>query len=127
MDDKEHARFVALCGMMTSHHDGEVLTAARMANKFLADRKLTWADVLASGGACREEPRAERRHREQAEHQRMAQEALYSAHYVPSQRERTFLEQMLTWRQPTEKQMEWLRSIYERATEPPPQRYRHAG
>lgn len=124
MDDKEHSRFVALCGMMTSHHDGEVLTAARMANKFLAERKLTWADVLSP---TRKEEAPRSANRGMPAHQRMAQEALYSSHYVPTQRERTFLEEMLRWNHPTEKQMEWLRNIYERATEPPPQRYKRAG
>jgi hypothetical protein len=42
-------RFVKLCGLLTSEHDGERATAARMASDLLRRHKLTWADVLRPG------------------------------------------------------------------------------
>jgi hypothetical protein len=39
-------RFVKLCGLLTSEHDGERATAARMASDLLRQHRLTWAEVL---------------------------------------------------------------------------------
>lgn len=47
MDRDTLDRIVKLLGMTGSDQDGEALNAVRAANKFLADRKLTWAGVFA--------------------------------------------------------------------------------
>lgn len=38
-------KFRKVCGLLTSEHDGERATAARMATDILKQRGLTWADV----------------------------------------------------------------------------------
>ena len=40
-------RLAKLLGMLGSDHDGEVLNAARMADRVLRETGLTWADVIA--------------------------------------------------------------------------------
>lgn len=40
------AMLAKLIGMTGSAHDGEALTAVRMANAYLQKHKLTWAEVL---------------------------------------------------------------------------------
>jgi hypothetical protein len=39
-------RLTKLCGLLTSEHDGERATAARMASDLLRAHRLTWAEVL---------------------------------------------------------------------------------
>lgn len=46
MDAKDHKRMIALLGMLGSNHDGEVLNAARLAQRFLGEEGLTWEEYL---------------------------------------------------------------------------------
>lgn len=46
LSEGELARFIKLCGMMGSAHAGERDAAVGKVNAFLAEHKLTWADVL---------------------------------------------------------------------------------
>ena len=48
MDRYTADRLAKLLGMTGSDQDGEALSAIRMANKVLADAKLTWAQIFAS-------------------------------------------------------------------------------
>lgn len=41
-----HTRLAQLMGMTGSVHDGEAINALRLANKWLAEHKLTWAELL---------------------------------------------------------------------------------
>jgi hypothetical protein len=56
IDAKQQKLFVSLCGMMTSAHDGEVLTAARKATRMLQQNKLSWADVISFAGKTEADP-----------------------------------------------------------------------
>jgi hypothetical protein len=51
----DRARFTKLCMMFTSPHEGEQINALRMANKMLADAKLSWAEAL-NGPASQPSP-----------------------------------------------------------------------
>jgi hypothetical protein len=42
----DYDRFVRVIAMVGSAHDGEALTAARLAERLLHDGGLTWADLL---------------------------------------------------------------------------------
>lgn len=39
-------KFIKVCGMMTSTHDGEALSAVRRANAMLKDAGMTWEQAL---------------------------------------------------------------------------------
>jgi hypothetical protein len=45
-------RLVKLCGLLTSDHDGERATAARMATDLLRQHRLTWRELLTTQGPC---------------------------------------------------------------------------
>ena len=42
----DRGRFIRVCGMLDSEHDGEVVAAARQATKMLRDAGITWREVL---------------------------------------------------------------------------------
>jgi hypothetical protein len=44
----ERERLARLLGMVGSAHDGEALNAARLADRFVRERGLTWPDVIAA-------------------------------------------------------------------------------
>jgi len=46
-------RLIKLCGLLTSEHDGERATAARMASDVLRQNRLTWRELLMAEGPCR--------------------------------------------------------------------------
>ena len=46
LDEADLKRLIALCGRLGSDHDGERANAARIVSRFLAERDLTWEDVL---------------------------------------------------------------------------------
>lgn len=46
LDQRDRERLIKLLGMIGSSADGEALNAARLANKLVQDRGLTWAAVL---------------------------------------------------------------------------------
>ena len=53
-------RLIKLLGMLGSAHDGEALTAARLADRLVRDQlKLTWGEVIPSPAtrSCAPEPR----------------------------------------------------------------------
>lgn len=61
-------RLIQLLGMLGSAHDGEVLNAGRLAQRFISDHKLTWEEIVnssattqtgAANRAAREEGRQE--------------------------------------------------------------------
>lgn len=54
-------RFAKVCARLASTHDGEVLTAARLACGMLKDARLSWEQVLAQPkGRAAKEPRPAR-------------------------------------------------------------------
>jgi hypothetical protein len=46
LTQKELERLTKLCGLFSSHHPGEVASAAVKADQFLRERGLGWPDVL---------------------------------------------------------------------------------
>jgi hypothetical protein len=93
----EHLRkLLAMCG---STHDGEVLNAARLADRFVRQLGITWDDVLVQPLAGWE-PMAHAC-REQADR------------LTP--RERDFITNIAKLRRPpTDRQLKWLQGIFER-------------
>ena len=109
------ARLTKLLGMIGSAHDGEALNAARLADKLVREAGLTWANVIGTANAspatdlcavaraCIEIP----------------QSGVRLTFY-----ERRFLTDLPRFRHPTEKQIDWLNNLLDRAREyasrPPP-------
>jgi hypothetical protein len=88
-----------LLGMLGSDHDGEIANAGRAAHEFIRRFGLTWRDVLADPPA---------------DWQSMALQVRAHRHML-SPRESDFINNISRLRrQPTDKQLEWLISIYER-------------
>jgi hypothetical protein len=46
INPKLATQITQLVGMFSSHHDGEVINAARIADRLLRDCGLTWADII---------------------------------------------------------------------------------
>jgi hypothetical protein len=58
LDPRDRDKLIKLLGMIGSSADGEALNAARLANKLVVDRGLTWGQVLAINGAAPVWPQA---------------------------------------------------------------------
>lgn len=117
LEGKDRDRLVALLGMTGSDGDGEALNAVRLANKFLKDRKITWADVIGGIQIVERTVTAtapQKKKTTSKQHQDMAHEIMdaYGGDLKP--KEYSFVNDMMTWNVPTEKQLDWLRTIYER-------------
>lgn len=46
MNDDTRERLIKLCGMLGSNHDGEVVNAARLAQRLLGAEGVTWEEAL---------------------------------------------------------------------------------
>lgn len=122
MTEKERERLVALLGMMGSSGDGEALNAARLAQKFITDRKLTWNNVIATTVTTASmNPYEEMMHkaRERAEqsprtHQQKAAWLIKNYEGMLSEVEKDFVRDMVHWIVPSQKQHAWLNRIYAR-------------
>jgi len=124
MTDKERERLVALLGMMGSSGDGEALNAARLAQKFVVDRKLTWNDVITAQTTAQksaanpydEMMRNAQRNAQQsaATHQQKAAWLLQNYKDKLSNVEKEFVSDMVHWIRPSPKQQNWLNRIYAR-------------
>lgn len=55
MDSSKRARLIQILGMMGSAHDGEILTAAKMAQRLLGSEATTWEEVLNGGSGYTED------------------------------------------------------------------------
>jgi hypothetical protein len=92
-------RLVRLCGMFGSDHIGERANAAAMADHLVRQMGLTWPDVLADVPE---------------DWQAMAKVCRNNAHLFNTT-ERRFISTISTQRwQPSDKQLRWLTSLYER-------------
>jgi hypothetical protein len=104
LDPQSADRLAKLLGMIGSHHDGEVLAAARKADQCIRQLGLTWGDVIqvTTDGSS------------SGDWQHMARACRAQAHR-PSAREFDFINNIAMARfEPSPKQAAWLRSIYER-------------
>jgi hypothetical protein len=99
LDPRNADRLCKLLGLLSSNHDGEVLAAARKADGFLRTLGLTWRDVIAIRAP-------DWRH--------MARSCREQAHRL-SPKEFDFINNVaLSLRDPTPKQLKWLRDIFTR-------------
>jgi hypothetical protein len=92
---------VKLCGLLGSDHPGEVANAGRAADQFIRRLGLSWHDVIIAGL-----PPAEWRHMAKVCAERGAE---------LNDTERNFIGNIRRLRrQPSDRQLEWLESIYAR-------------
>lgn len=56
LPDDTRARLARLLGMLGSHHDGEALNAARLADRLVRSSGLTWTEVLSPPPALDPQP-----------------------------------------------------------------------
>ncbi len=101
--EKDAFRLAKILGKFGSRHDGEILSAAKMAQKLITDLGVTWDDILIgkkepAGGLSSE-----------------IANALYHHDDLLTEREIDFLRSILTWiesdRELTPKQESWLEAI----------------
>ena len=115
LEGKERERLVALLGMTGSDGDGEALNAARLANKFLKDRKMTWSEVIGTIVIVEKEVvKAPSKSAKNKDHQLLAQEILDRVGMRLTNKEHSFVSDMINWNVPTERQLDWLKTIYDR-------------
>jgi hypothetical protein len=106
LEADEATRLVRLLGMLGSAHDGEVLNAARMADRFVRERGLMWTQIIQPKPA--EVTGADG-------WRTMARWNISNFGDELREKEAAFVGQMTTWRgMPTEKQQAWLKTIAER-------------
>jgi hypothetical protein len=92
-------RIAQLAGMFGSHRDGEVINAARIADRLIRDCGLRWSDVIAQPPA---------------EWQAMAAFCSRPRSEL-TEREADFISNIgRLRRQPSDRQLEWLEAIFER-------------
>lgn len=119
--------------MTGSDQDGEALSAIRMANKLLKERKLTWKDVISTHKKDKLETIFEEAMRsaytrreykptytddddyyDKPRHKQMA-EAIWDAGTERlTEKEKNFVKDMMTWNRPTPAQLSWLELLFQR-------------
>jgi hypothetical protein len=113
IDPHSAERLAKLCGMLGSEHDGERATAAAKADAFVRSLGLTWPDIIAPSLVPHvpwiRSPAGE------TDWQRMA--SFCHAHrWTLSQKERAFIDGVRAWREPTDRQKDWLTAIFARVS-----------
>jgi hypothetical protein len=104
LDPQAADRLAKLLGMIGSHHDGEVLAAARKADQCIRQLGLTWGDVI----------RVPTDGSSSGDWQHMARACRAQAHRL-SAREFDFINNIAMARlEPSEKQLRWLHDIASR-------------
>jgi hypothetical protein len=116
LDPHSVDRLRKLCGMLGSVHDGERAAAAANADALVRSLGLSWAEIIAPPIVPEHSPRIRSWRAHDSDWQRMAQFS-HARRWSLSQREREFVESVLNWRAPTEKQKDWLTAIYARLHE----------
>lgn len=114
MDAHTLFKLAKICGKFGSAHDGEILSAAKMAHRLVKEAKLTWDDVLLDGvqiTAPEPEP-APMSDKEKVGFCLEREDFLREKEidFLKSIQERL----MFYGKELTEKQARWLYSIYER-------------
>jgi hypothetical protein len=116
LDPHSADRLRKLCGMLGSEHDGERAAAAAKADALVRAAGLTWAEIIAPPIVPDYSPRIRSWRSGDTDWHRMAQ-FCHARRWSLSQREREFVESVLTWRQLSERQKDWLTAIYARLHE----------
>jgi hypothetical protein len=105
-------RLAHICGMFGSDHDGEVVNAARLADRLVRERGLSWSQVIEARAATLQPPRKPAC---AAEWRALAMWLRRNFSQHLNSREGQFVAQMTAWRgMPTLKQQTWLTTIAER-------------
>ena len=106
-DAFDRNRLAKLLGMMGSEHDGEVINAARQADKLVKTASLTWRDVVSPAADVK---LVEVRVAYTPTERELIEEIL-AAHEPLDQRESTFLRDMLRRTRFTPGQTRWIKMI----------------
>ncbi len=117
MDQHTLFKIAKMCGKFGSAHDGEILSAAKMAHKLVKETKLTWDDVLLKNIQVSAPPPPPSGNEPISDKEKVSF-CLERMDFLRD-KEIDFLESirerlMLYGRELTEKQAKWLRNIYER-------------
>lgn len=116
LDSRERQRLWRLLGMVGANHDGEALNAARLADRLVRSRGLTWEQVIGPA------PESELIHDERQGDllddwpARWSDAVTYCAtnQDALNERSRAFVEQLGTYtRTPSPRQLGWLRHCVE--------------
>lgn len=113
----QRTKLALICGLMTSEHDGEVLSAARKATEIIRGANTTWADVIGLPSSPR---RPTYSPPPRPLHDVLAYWLLDHALQRLTEKEFKFVKDMSDAYRPTEKQMAWLGVIYTRYGGPQP-------
>jgi hypothetical protein len=104
-------RLAKICGMLGSDHEGERAAAGAKAHELIRSLGLTWHDIIAP--IVPAPPRIRSWRSTESDWQKMAAFCHARWHRL-SDRDREFVRSMLNWREPSERQKDWLASIYAR-------------
>ena len=126
----KRTRLVRLCGMLGSDHVGERAAAGLKANQLVRELGLTWDQVITSGGAeSKTENKQEQWEKKwsswenqkkpwgdqtKAGHVQMA-EFCINSNVFWTKWEKEFLQNVVTFHYPTDRQIEILTKLYEKA------------
>jgi hypothetical protein len=114
LDQPSAERLVKILGMLGSDHAGERDTAARTASRMLSDLSLTWQQLIVVP-APSIVPRSTHMHMRRAETWHRMALYCHNRRWGLNAIEQRFVADMLNRRgEPTDKQADWLVSIYER-------------
>lgn len=106
----DRARFVRVCGLMTSTHEGEVTAAAMKASRMLLDAGLTWEEVLSPPPPP--PPPSDPPQHDALLVARVVLTLAEAGHHELNPREEKFLRRIIAdGREPTDRQRRWLMSI----------------
>ena len=106
-------RLAKILGMLGSDHAGERSAAGLAAHRLLREQRLTWRDVIVAPSASSVSPRIRSWRSTESDWQRMARFA-WARRDLLSPKDQEFVRSMLNWRDPSEKQQDWLAGIYAR-------------
>ena len=112
LDPASADKLAKILGLLGSDHHGERAAAGAKAHELIRSLGLTWHEII-SPSLVPGPPRIQSWRSPESDWQRMAAFCHARWHRL-SQRDRDFVRSMLNWRDPTEKQKDWLTSIYAR-------------
>jgi hypothetical protein len=112
LDPASADRLAKILGLLGSEHCGERDAAAQAAHKLICSFGLTWHDVI-SPPIVPGPPRIRSWRSTESDWQKMAA-FCHARWHLLSDRDREFVRSMLNWREPSERQKDWLASIYAR-------------
>lgn len=106
-------RLAKILGMLGSDHAGERSAAGLAAHRLLQEHRLTWRDVIAAPAIVPTMPGVRSWRSTESDWQKMARFA-WARRDLLNSRDQDFVRSMLNWRDPSERQKDWLAGIYAR-------------